>query len=172
MTLILLDRVHISEDKRALFGEAVIDLGKRLSVDPNHLMMIMFFESQLNPQARNPYGSASGLIQFTRLTASNLGVSIHALRKMDAIQQLRYVYLYLKPFRGKLTSFLEIYLAIFFPKAVGKSLTYKFPLSKKWVQANRVFDVDKNGEIQKFEVKYKLSKWFFKQGIHYDVPLF
>ena len=170
MNLILLDKVKT--DDIVLFGEAVIDLGKRLNIDPNHLMMIMFFESGLNPQARNPYGSASGLIQFTRVTATQLGTTIGAIREMTAYEQLKYVYLYLKPFRGKLTSFLEIYLAIFFPRAVGKTMTYKFPLSKKWVQANRVFDIDKNGEIQKFEVGYKLSHWFWSKGIHYGTPMF
>lgn len=168
--LVLIDKVHYSD--KDLFEEAVKDLGKRLEVDPNHLMMVMYFESQLNPQARNPHGTASGLIQFTALTAKQLGTSIHEIRKMDALQQLKYVYLYLKPFKGKMDSFLEIYLAIFFPKAVGKPLTYRFPLKKRWVEANKVFDVDKNGMIQKWEVNYKLSKWFWDRGIHYGVPVF
>lgn len=144
MNLILLDRVKIEDRHRQLFGEAVIDMGKRLECDPNHLMMVMYFESGLNPQARNPYGTASGLIQFTALTANRLGYSIHDIRKMDAIQQLKPVYLYLKNFKGKLTTFTELYLAVFFPKAVGKPSQYKFPLSKKWVNANKVFDVNRN----------------------------
>ena len=172
MKLVLLDRVRIEEDKRHLFGEAVIDMAKRLDCNPNHLMMVMFFESGLNPKARNPYGTASGLIQFTALTANKLGISIHDLRRLDAIQQLRYVFLYLQPFKGKLTSLIELYLSIFFPKAVGKPMDYKFPLSKKWVNANKVFDANNDGTITKWEVKYKLHGWFRNKGIDTEAPTF
>ena len=168
--LILIDEVKYHD--KELFEEAVVDLGKRLDLDPNHLMMIMYFESELNPKARNKYGSASGLIQFTAQTAKNLGTTIREIRKMDAIQQLRFVYLYLKPFKGKLKTFLEIYLAIFYPRAVGKGMDYKFPLSRRWVHANRIFDVDGDGKIYKYEVAYRLNKWFWKRNIHYGVPKF
>jgi tape measure domain-containing protein len=66
-------------------------------IDPNHLLNVMAVETggSFNPQARNPLSSASGMIQFMRDTAKDLGTTIEAIRKMNATQQLDYVFKYL-----------------------------------------------------------------------------
>lgn len=65
----------------------------RLGLDPNWIMAIMAVEtiSTFKPCIRNPFSSATGLIQFMPATARSLGTSIDALCGMSQTQQWRYV---------------------------------------------------------------------------------
>ena len=88
-----------------------------------------------NPAITNSIG-ATGLIQFLKSTAIDLGTTTDALRKMTFKQQLAYVdkYLYANLKRhltaeGKIPNTFtqgDVFMTIFYPVAVGKP-DYKFP---------------------------------------------
>lgn len=52
---------------------------------------VISHESRFDPRAKNPKGTATGLIQFIESTARSLGTSTAALLDMTATQQLIYV---------------------------------------------------------------------------------
>lgn len=153
MDLVLLDKY---KGNKKAFADKVIEVSNYLGINPNSLMYVMYSESGLNPQAQNTKylvegKPATGLIQFVNSTAKYLGTTIEALYKMDGVQQLDYIKKYFSPFRGKLKSVYDVYLAIFFPIAVGKENSWVFQtktLSPQVIAKNNpVFDFYKNGRI-------------------------
>lgn len=114
----------VNEVFRDKVGDICLDLE---IADPDWLMACMAFESAetFNPQIRNAAGSgAVGLIQFMPATARHLGTTSDALSKMSAVEQLDYVHDYFRPYRGRLSSLGDIYLAILWPRAIGKPDSY------------------------------------------------
>ncbi len=105
------------------FASAVVEVARRLEMDPNHLMAIMHFETggTFDPAIRNPYTRAVGLIQFLPSTARILGTTDEALAEMTAVEQLGWVERYLSPFTGRLTTLDDAYMAVLYPAAVGAS---------------------------------------------------
>lgn len=156
---------RIPEDERDLFLMRMFEICEDLRLEPLHLVMVMYFESKLNPQKENPSSSAVGLIQFLRSTATNLGTTRARLLKMTATEQLEYVHKYLIPFRGRMNTFLDTYFAVFYPKAMGKADNWKFPFPAATVRANHWFDINNDGKIEVWEVREKLRDWFQKQGL-------
>lgn len=108
------------------FTDKVDSISSYLGILPNWLMFIMDYESGLNPSIQNSIG-ATGLIQFLPSTAEGLGTTTDALKTMDGVTQLDYVYQYLKPYKGDMVDYYTTYLAIFYPKALGQPDTYIFP---------------------------------------------
>jgi hypothetical protein len=101
------------------------EVATRLGMNPQDLLRIMSFETggTFNPAEKNRAGSgATGLIQFTEQTAKNLGTTTEALAKMTPEEQLDYVEKYLTPYKGKLGSLKDAYLAVFKPAAIGQGL--------------------------------------------------
>lgn len=131
--------------------------------DWKNLKACILFESGGNPKAVNPYSKATGLIQFMPQTAAALGTSIEQLSRMSAEKQLDYVEKYFYPWRGKLKTLEDIYMAILWPRAVGKPSTYvlfekadaKYP--KRYLQ-NKGLDWNKDGFITKAEAAAKVRK--------------
>ena len=156
-SLILFNKIP---NNQLAFASKVIRIAELLNTDPDYLMQVMYFESRLDPAKKNPHSTATGLIQFLEATAKGLGTTTAKLSKMSNVEQLDYVYKHLYPFRGKLTSLVETYLSVFYPKAVGKPSDYVFPLSPKWVQANKLFDLDNNKVIAKSEVARYLDSYY------------
>ena len=102
----------------------------------------------------------TGLIQFGKTTAKGLGTSTDELRQMDAIEQLDWVEKYFQPYKRKMFNISDVYLAVFFPVAIGKPddwvlHTSRLPAEKiaKW---NPLFDINKDQQIQIYEIKTKL----------------
>lgn len=122
-----------------------------LEVNPNHLMAVMSFETggTFSPSVLNKAGSgAVGLIQFMPKTAASLGTSSDDLASLTAEEQLDFVAKHFEPFKGKLKTIEDTYMAVLFPKAVGKGedfVLFKKP-SKAYTQ-NRGLDIDGDGEI-------------------------
>ena len=159
------------------FVTAVKDYSNSLGVDPNWLMAIMYFETAgtFSASIRNPYTDATGLIQFMPTTALDLGTSIDALALMSAEQQLYYVYRYFYPYRKKIKSYIDMYLATFFPVAIGKPSYYILQtnsLSASTIaDVNPVFDTNNDrkitvGEIEKVITDKIPLAWrdYFKSG--------
>jgi len=137
---------NVSEE----FKQKVIQIAEDIETDPNFLMAIMSFESgrSFSPKKKNPLSGATGLIQFMPETAQGLGTSTAALAKMTAVQQLDFVAQHFKPFRGRLKTLEDAYMAVLFPKAIGKGSG--FVLFKKGTvryRQNRGLDGDGDGLI-------------------------
>lgn len=140
-------------ESREEFGNKVISIAQDLGVLPHWLMIVMNNESGLNPAAKNPTSSASGLIQFMEPTAVQLGTTTAQLRAMTGVQQLDFVKKYFTAYgyHKKISSVADTYLAIFFPLALYKPDDYVFP---KWASdANPIFDLNKDGTLTKEEFK-------------------
>lgn len=151
-----------------LFRERVWWIADQLELDPDDLMACMAWESgeTFSPSVKNAAGSgATGLIQFMPSTAMKLGTSTGKLAKMTAEDQLNYVYKYFRPFAGRLNNLGDIYMAILWPKGVGKPDSYvlwdKGEMPTTFRQ-NAGLDVDKNGKVTRAEclskIKQKLTK--------------
>jgi hypothetical protein len=103
---------------------------------------------------------ATGLIQFMPATAHTLGTTVEALAAMTAEEQLDWVEDYFQPFRGQLATLADLYMAILWPRAVGKPGDYVL-----WDKATRPttfrqnagLDQNHDGAITKAECAAKLQ---------------
>lgn len=147
------------------FQAKVRSVAGLLYTDPNWLMQVMKAESGLRPDIRNtahPFkdGFATGLIQFIPSTARGLGTTTEALEKMSRVEQMDYVYKYFRPYLGKLKSYFDVYLVVFFPAAIGKPDDWVFEVKNlsrtKIAKANPGIDINKDGQITIAEFKQYL----------------
>lgn len=157
----LLFSEYIVGDKAA-FQAKVRQIASALGVDPNALMTVMFKESRINPAAVNPISGATGLIQFMPATAQGLGTTTGALKNLSAVDQLDWVYKYLRPYTGKMKAAIDVYFAVFFPAAIGKpleSVLQTSSLSAALIATqNAGMDTNKDKKITVGEVQ----DWFFR----------
>jgi len=141
---------YVTSNQQAFYAK-LNSIAKSLKTDANLLECVMWLESKLKPNAVNPNGGATGLIQFMPSTALNLGTTTAQLRTMSNVQQLDYVYQYFKPYTGRLATFADVYGVTFFPAMIGKPDTYILHTStltaEKIATANKIFDLDKNKQI-------------------------
>lgn len=140
MALLFLNKVTSNQQA---FAERVEEISYLLGIDPNWLMFVMDLESGLNPRAVNASTSATGLIQFLPSTAFGLGTSTQQLLNMSNVQQLDYVYKYLNDLTFPKNylirkSYVDLYLGVFYPAAIGQADGYMFPANV--VRYNPIFD--------------------------------
>lgn len=146
---------YIKENKTE-FAEKVNNICAELRIEANWLMFVMWFESKLNPQAVNPISGATGLIQFMPSTARSLGTTTDVLKRMSNIQQLDYVLAYLRPYKGRMKRWIDVYLAVFYPKAMGNP---NFVITSDIVaKQNKIFDLNKDLDISVKEIETVLRK--------------
>jgi hypothetical protein len=105
----------------------IVRLAEIHGFDPAFLANVINFESRFNPAALNKKTNAAGLIQFMPKTAARLGTTTEALRQMSAGAQFTYVEQYLRPFKGKLKTQPDVYMAVFYPAYVGRPANTPFP---------------------------------------------
>jgi hypothetical protein len=142
------------------FGIEMQAIAKRLKTDPAWLLNVMASESLFNPAARNglPRQTASGLLQFIESTARSMGTTTEAIRRMSPVEQLRLVEKYLTPFRGRLNSLADVYLAVFRGFIIeGGDTSVVAPLGKsnkelRIYSLNRWLDFNGDGKITKGEL--------------------
>jgi len=164
--LLFNEKVKVNHDE---FIQGVRDLAIDLDINPNALMYWMDFESAgtFSPSIQNPYTKATGLIQFMPSTAISLGTTIADLAKMTNVEQLKYVRKYFSNWiqiKGKLKNWLDVYLTIFYPAAIGKPDTWALPAGV--TPQNPAFDyVVKDGIITVGEIRA-----FFQNRIKTNVP--
>jgi hypothetical protein len=158
MSLVYAEKIPAST--RTAFTSKVEQIASYLGTNPNWLMQLMKAESGINPQARNIQNNriiATGLIQFTEATAKGLGTTMNALYGMDRIKQLDYVKAYYTPYRNRLNSYFDVYLATFFPAAIGKPDDYVFQTSglsaSLIAQQNPAINRNKDSKITMGEFK-------------------
>jgi len=148
------------------FRDRLSEIAVNLQVDPDFLMACMAFETgrTFSPSTKNAAGSgAVGLIQFMPSTAQALGTTTQQLAAMSAVRQLDYVEKYFWSRRGKLKSIEDVYMAILWPAAIGKPLSYVLfdradpEHPKRYVQ-NAGLDFDRDGVITKQEAAAKVRR--------------
>jgi peptidoglycan hydrolase-like protein with peptidoglycan-binding domain len=95
------------------FIDAVEQMAERLGTKPEYILAAMSFETggRFDPSIQNGIG-ATGLIQFLRSTAQNLGTTTDKLARMSAVAQLAFVEKYFEPFKGKLGTLEAVYTSI------------------------------------------------------------
>lgn len=132
-----------------------------IKLSPSNLVPCMKFESDLNPKARNKQSSASGLIQFMEYTAPKLGTTIQAIREMNALEQLGYVYKYFKQFGTDLSrwTLCDTYLAILWPAGIGKPHDAPiFVRGSAQYRVNAGLDTNRDGNVTKTEICRRLEE--------------
>ncbi|MGL2966089.1 hypothetical protein [Flavobacterium sp. XGLA_31] len=134
----------------------------------------MYFETAgtFSTTKTNPVSGAVGLIQFTRdkagvnyKTIGGLKYDLDVIKSMSFEEQLNLVYLYLKPYKDKIESYTDLYLAVFFPLALGKPDDYLFQTSNLSAsliaQQNPIFDNNPHdNKIYKHEVTDYFAKYY------------
>jgi transglycosylase-like protein with SLT domain len=134
------------------------------AMDPDDLMGCIAWESgeTFSPKKMNMAGSgAVGLIQFMPSTARTLGTTTAKLAAMSAEEQLDWVFKYFDQFNvAKLRKISDLYMAILWPKGIGKPESYvlwdraKMP---KTYRQNSGIDIDKDGLVTKAEAAAKVN---------------
>ena len=144
------------KDNRKEFTEKVNNICTELRIEANWLMFVMWFESRLNHKAVNPISGATGLIQFMPSTARSLGTTTDVLKRMNNVQQLDYVLAYLRPYKGRMRTWVDVYLAVFYPRAMGNP---NFVITSDIVaKQNKIFDLNKDLDISVKEIETALRK--------------
>lgn len=144
------------------FVQELVQVSKRLNIDPNWLMAVMDLETggTFNPAIQNTLGY-TGLIQFGNVAAKEVGTTTTELKKMSGITQLTFIEKYLSKFKGILITLLDVYLAVFFPAALKKIdnwvLHTKNLTPQQIAKWNPLFDINKDGQIQIWEIRAKLN---------------
>ncbi len=160
---IMIFDTYIVENKEE-FIKKVNSISAQLGIKADWLMAVMAIESKINPKDVNPYSGATGLIQFMPNTAKDLGTTTNALKDMTNVQQLDYVYKYLTPYKGKMNKFTDVYLAVFYPAAIGKPDTHVIgAVGSKLAEQNRIYK-DAQGAVTVASVKSYITNWVEKHG--------
>ena len=134
------------------FRDKLVQIAERLQTKPLFLMAVMSFETggTFSPSVKNKVSGATGLIQFMPRTAKGLGTSIDALVKMTALEQLDFVEKHYKPFKGRLDTLEDAYMAVLYPVAVGKGGRHDlFRKDRDPIEydQNNGLDINRNGII-------------------------
>lgn len=151
---------HIEDPET--FISKLYDISKKLQINPNWLLLVMWKESKINPRAINKKSNASGLIQFMPRTAKGLGTNVEKIQNMTGVQQLDYVYKFFKPYVGRIKSAQDLYMVTFFPAAMGKDddfiLQTKDLSAETVASQNKVVDLNHDNQITKGEFDEYVTK--------------
>lgn len=139
------------------FRDRVVWCAEALGIPVDYLMAVIAFESAgtFRADIRNMAGSgATGLIQFMPATARGLGTTTDALAAMTPEDQLNYVYRYFLPYRGRLKTLSDVYMAVLWPRAIGKPeihVLWNKASAPTTYRQNAGLDLNRDGEITKAE---------------------
>ena len=163
--LYLMDKASRYIHEPAQFAIKVKQVSGMLDIPAEWLMAVMYLESKFDASVYNYKGSgAVGLIQFMPSTARDLNTSSWAISKMNHLQQLEYVYMYLnkvKERNGAYTSLADLYLGILFPKARGQEACYTlFARPSKAYRQNAGLDEDRDGRVTVMDIEKRLARLF------------
>ena len=150
------------------FMNGIRNIAAKYKIKENDLLRIISFETggTYNPAQRNKAGSgATGLIQFMESTARGLGTTTEALAKMSRTEQLQYVDKYLSNKGIEGGSYDDLYMAVLFPAAVGKSDDFVlfgegatisgYGAGSSAYSMNSGLDTNKDGKVTKSEAAEK-----------------
>jgi hypothetical protein len=141
------------------FKKRVVEVCTGLGCDPSFLMAAMAFETgeRFTADVVNSTSGATGLIQFMPSTAKALGTTTAKLAKMTAVEQLDVVEAYFAPFKSRLGTLSDVYMAILWPAAVGRPESHElFSRPSAAYKQNSGLDVNKDGIVTKAEAAAKV----------------
>lgn len=144
-----------------VFKDRLFWLCEELDINPDYLMACMAFESAETFRAdiKNAAGSgATGLIQFMPSTALGLGTTVAKLAEMTPEDQLNFVYKYFRPYRGRLRTLEDTYMAILLPSMVGRPLETTLFSGGVAYRQNSGLDVNRDGKVTKAEASAKVRE--------------
>jgi len=102
---------------------------------------------------------ATGLIQFTATTAQSLGWTLAQVAELSAMAQMVLICEYMRPYRHRLRNLGDLYLAIFYPAAIGKPDSYVIAVEgRKAYDQNRGLDANGNSAITRGEVIARIER--------------
>lgn len=102
------------------FFQDLISMCQRLEANPMDVMMVMQAESGISASARNSTSSATGLIQIMSDSwQKSWGFTRDAFSNMTAQEQLKYVEMYLRPWKGRFANVSAVYTAVFMPALIS-----------------------------------------------------
>jgi hypothetical protein len=113
--------INLVKSNQLEFEAKVRRISATLGINPDWLMAVMYLESKLDHRATTRRSSAVGLIQFLDSTLLKLGLNRYQLLAMSNIKQLDIVLKYLMPYKGRMSSVYDVYLAVFSPNYIGSS---------------------------------------------------
>ena len=143
------------------FISEVSRVSQGLGIDQNWLLRIIEFETagSWDPAVKAPTSSATGLIQFLESTAKDLGTTTAELAGMTRAQQMKFVEKYLSPYKGRIKNFGDLYMAVHWPKAVGKSDDYvMYEKGSDAYAANSGLDKNKDGTVTRGETLQRVME--------------
>ena len=149
-------------DGQDAFKDAIVRLADKLECPPAYLLAVMEFESGLSATAVNQWTGAYGLIQFTPIGLTSIGVSMADIKDMNAVQQMEQVEAYfaangIGP--GASPTLSDLYMSILWPPAVGEpedSILYS--AGNYFYETNKVLDTNFDGHTTKAECAAMVSK--------------
>lgn len=128
---------------------------------------VISHESGFDPHARNPHGTATGLIQMIESTAESLGTTTAALLGMTAVQQLVYVERFFVTYlHGLRPSNPEDYILVTYGRldAIGKPDDYVLdradsddPAERRRYEWNAALDSEGKGYITAGDLRGSLG---------------
>jgi hypothetical protein len=155
------------------FLDKVSSVSAELGFDPNDLLRVIDFETagSFSPKAQpirkdgTKISSATGLIQFLEKTAKGLGTTTADLANMTAVEQLDYVKRYFEPFKDRIKNFGDVYMAVHWPKGVGKDDSYvMYEAGSDSYDANKGLDTNGDGTVTRGETLARLFSATGKGG--------
>lgn len=158
--MILFSWIPFREGER--FVRKVEEICNRLSIHPDAMMAVLWIESEFERAALNPMSGAYGLNQCLPSTLRGMGLNKAMVSRMSGTQQLeRVVYQYFKPYAGRMIRPIDVYLANFYPVAIGKNDS--FVIAREGQNAyryNSIIDTgygDNDGRLEIFDVRHYLN---------------
>jgi len=148
------------------FVDSTLRVELELGFPVGTLLAIMYSESHLNPQSKNPNSTATGLIGFMQNTRRILKMTNAS--GMTALEQLYYVkqFYMLDPKALETLQQLytpeDVYLYTFYPRAIGRGDSFEFgsERGKKYARKlyNKTYDMmhDANGVYTVSDFKHYL----------------
>ncbi|MBF7092868.1 M23 family metallopeptidase [Flavobacterium sp. ALJ2] len=147
------------------FRVKVVEIAKKLKVDPNWIMIIIAKETSLtfDPHIDNGIGYV-GLIQFSEVSAKEVGTTHMELKNMTAETQLNYVGKRLARYaKNGYKSLSDLYLAVLNPSSVGegnKDGNVLWTSSRMAYYNNPSYHKEKGEYDNKINIKGKTKRGF------------
>lgn len=126
-----------------------------LGDQPHYINGCMAFETgrTFSPSIQN-FGGAPyfGLIQWGKMAAADVKMTVDQLVKLTAEQQFDYVLQWFRPYAGRIKTLSDIYMRIFMPTFIGKPENAVIAIAgTKTYMQNRGLDINGDDSIQKWE---------------------
>jgi hypothetical protein len=140
------------------FMDEVQRVADKYKIKTSDLLAVIKAESNFNPSAKNPRGTATGLIQFIESTAKSLGTSTAQLATMSRAQQMKYVDEYFAQVglpTGANAG--QIYAAIFKPAALKNKEFVFHKAGTQEYQANKELDKEGKGYISLADLENRMA---------------